>query len=187
MLVHVLGTSWHVLAPKLSFSFSLFQLASCLLAGCRRFHGAKLTEDFLFLLVVPEFVGSCILGNLGKWTEWTFVQAVYPCCIIIPHHSLLCNEIQWDWTLQSFPAEALLSTTWNLLLTFAWATMSEALFRSQRDGPCTAKWSTLFLRTRRVCIGFQSYIRCACNATCPCKASHSKLRTVCRKTCVWHC
>ena len=65
VVVHVLGTSWHILAPKFSFGFSLFQLASCLLAGCRRFHGAKLTEDFLFLLVVPEFVGSCTLGNLG--------------------------------------------------------------------------------------------------------------------------
>ena len=32
-------------------------LGSCLLAGCRRYHGAKLTEDFLFLLMVPEFIG----------------------------------------------------------------------------------------------------------------------------------
>eukprot|EP00435_Cladocopium_sp_Y103_P034665 s565_g9.t1 len=64
----------------------LFRLIrSCLLAGCRRFHGAKLTEDFLFLLVVPEFVGSrafkydlefiahlCVSHNVGSFVRQLF-------------------------------------------------------------------------------------------------------------------
>lgn len=62
----------------------LFRLIrSCLLAGCRRFHGAKLTEDFLFLLVVPEFVGAfkydlefiahlCVSHNVGSFVRQLF-------------------------------------------------------------------------------------------------------------------
>lgn len=62
----------------------LFRLIrSCLLAGCRRFHGAKLTEDFLFLLVVPEFVGAfkydlefiahlCASHNVGSFVRQLF-------------------------------------------------------------------------------------------------------------------
>eukprot|EP00913_Durusdinium_trenchii_P016798 g15788.t1 len=54
----------------------LFRLIrSCLLAGCRRFKGAKLSEDFLFLLVVPEYIGvvvheSCpVFGERGSTSK----------------------------------------------------------------------------------------------------------------------
>lgn len=62
----------------------LFRLIrSCLLAGCRRYHGAKLTEDFLFLLMVPEFIGAfkydlefiahlCVSHNVASFVRQLF-------------------------------------------------------------------------------------------------------------------
>ncbi len=120
-------------------SASHSSLGSCLLAGCRRYHGAKLTEDFLFLLMVPEFIGWSHLDAFGccvckqsyhfypfliKSGAATALQSKH---IHFRNHFLQILSEAPNCSSPKVPS----STTWSLLPTCVWATMWQALLRSQ--------------------------------------------------------